>query len=390
MRILVVVPWAPSPIRPRSLGLIKHLAENHNVSVVGAAWSDEDVRELRSLPVDRVTAVKLARLGAIWRCFLALFSRRSLQQSYVDSTSLRRALRDESERFQPDIAYFNVIRSAQFADEVDGIPSVLDLDEFRSAYYDLLSSNSRNLLWKIIGGVEATRMRRAEQKVLRDFDRILVSSPTDVAADHVKTRLVRSPHALQVPAPAQAVERTPGSLIFVGRQSYRANSEAVLWFVQNVYPRVLQNVPHAHLSIVGDSPPPDILKLSGPNISVTGRVDDLSGYYSSASASIVPVRMATGVQMKLIESMTLGAPVVATPIVAHGAGIDEGHCHIAETIDEWVDSVTDLLVSSESRDRLSANALAWAQNNYSFEAISSSLDQVLAELATNRDQETLT
>lgn len=389
MKILVVVPWAPSPIRPRSLGLIRHLAENHTVSVVGATWSDEDVQDLRSLPVDRVTAVKLTKVGAILRCFLALFTRRSLQQSYVDANSMRNAIRLETAKFQPDIVYFNVIRTAQFIDEVDGLPSVIDLDEFRSTYYDLLSAKSRNFAWKFIGRAEAARMRHAEQKVLKDFDRVLVSSPTDVAKEPHKTRLVRSPHALADNVETHVVRRTPGSLIFVGRQSYRANSEAILWFVENVYPRVLEKVPYAHLSIVGDSPPADILKLSGPHISVTGRVDDLSGYYTTACASIIPVKMATGVQMKLIESMTLGAPVVATPIVAHGAGIDEGLCHIAETIDEWVDSVTDLLLGSESRDRLSANASAWVESTYSLEAITSSLDQVLAEIAIDRDQESL-
>jgi glycosyltransferase involved in cell wall biosynthesis len=389
MKILVVVPWAPSAIRPRSLGLISQLARQHSVSVVGAVWSEEDEADLKAMGVEHVASVRLTKIGAAWRCFLALFSRGSLQQAYVDAPSLRRAIRREAERFKPDLAYFNVIRSAQFVNEVGDVPSVLDLDEFRSAYYGLLAQNSRNILWRLIARAEGIRMQGAERRALDDFSRVIVSSPTDLRTDQPHVRLVRSPHALHTD-PAPIVNKLdPGSIVFVGRQSYRANAEAVLWFVNKVLPRVLLRVPFAHLTIVGDAPPPRVLKLAGPRIAVTGRVDDLTAFYTSAAVSVIPVRMATGVQMKLIESMALGAPVVATPIVARGAGVDESHCHIADTVDEWVDRVVDLLLNAESRDRLTAGASGWVNEAYSAGAISDSLDAVLSGVWDDRGQELL-
>lgn len=386
MKILVVVPWAPSTIRPRSLGLIRHLARNHQVSVVGAAWSAAEEADLLALGAHHVTPIRLTKAGAIWRCFVALFSGRSLQQAFVDAPLLRKAIRRESERFNPDLAYFNVIRSAHFVDEVGDVPAILDLDEFRSAYYKLLATNTSNVLWRVIARAEATRMQRAERQAVGDFAKVIVSSPTDLRHDEPKVRLVRSPHALLPGSSKAAPKRKAGSIVFVGRQSYRANSEAVMWFVKEVLPQVLQKVPFAHLSIVGDAPPAHVLKLAGPHVSVTGRVDDLSAFYRSAAVSVIPVRMATGVQMKLIESMTLGTPVVATPIVAHGAGIDERHCHIAESADDWVERVVDLLLSHGSRERLASSASAWVNETYSFDAIVQSLDDVMAEIYDDHGQ----
>ncbi|MDI3213092.1 glycosyltransferase [Arthrobacter sp. AL12] len=380
MKILVVVPWAPSVTRPRSLGLIKHLAENNEVVVVGAGWSETEIEELLELPVSRVVPVRLRKISAYFRCILGLVLGRSLQQSYVDANKFRRVIRRELAAFQPDLGYLNVIRTAQFVNEFENVPTVIDLDEFRSAYYDLLSITSRNPVWRMIAKIEARRMRRAEVKVLEAFDGILVSSPNDLVDGHYNVSLVRSPHALSGVSPPTPEARIAGSIIFVGRQSYRANSEAVSWFVRQVFPRVVEHIPGAHLTIVGDAPSRSIMQMAGPQISVTGRVESLTGYYSTASVSIIPIRMATGVQMKLIESMALGAPVVATPIVVQGAGVTEAHCMVADTADEWVSSVVEVLLDSQKGLALAKEAARWASSTYSPEAIGASLDLALAEL----------
>lgn len=380
MKILVVTPWAPGVTRPRSLGLIKHLAEHHEVVVIGAAWNAKDVEELRQLPVKLVVPVRLKKPMAYLRCFVGLLKGHSLQQSYVDSRAFRLAMRKTVVEFGPDLGFFNVIRTAQFSNELNDIPLVIDLDEFRSAYYELLSKTSRNPLWRVVAKIEARRMREAEERALTDFDTVIVSSPTDLSERGSKVRLVRSPHTIETHHLREPLAKVGGQIVFVGRQSYRANAEAIKWFVREVMPGVLRRVPSARLSIVGDAPPQSTRQLESPNISVTGRVNDVAAHYASASVSIIPVTMATGVQMKLIESMFMGTPVVATPIVARGAGIDERHCFIAQTADEWATRVVQVLTDEAASRQMSQSAKRWADREYSRNSITRSLDKVLAEV----------
>jgi glycosyltransferase involved in cell wall biosynthesis len=345
--------------------------------VVGAAWSAADVEELKRLPVQRVVPVRLKKSAAYFRCLLGAVKGCSLQQSYVDSNALRRTLREVIGDFKPDLGYFNVIRTAQFHDEFDEVPCVIDLDEFRSAYYDLLAETSANPLWRLIARVESRRMREAEMRALEVFERVLVSSPTDLSKHDSKVRLVRSPHAIEVRRHNNKTSRVEGHIIFVGRQSYRANAEAIIWFAQQVMPEVRKRIPGSRLSIVGDAPPRSIRRLQGSSITVTGRVDDVGAYYASAAVSIIPVTMATGVQMKLIESMVMGTPIVATPIVARGAGIDGRHCYIARSADEWITRLVQVLEDQTVRDQASDAARKWVETEYSMASITSSLDQAI-------------
>jgi glycosyltransferase involved in cell wall biosynthesis len=307
----------------------------------------------------------------------------SLQQSYVNDPALRAAIRVAIDEFKPDIGFFNVIRTAQFLDEFDKIPCFIDLDEFRSNFYALMEKSGRNILWRWIAKLEGSRLRSAEQRALASFRTLLVSSPTDLLPGNDKVRLVRSPHAIQLDPQPLRDTRKPRSIIFVGRQSYRANAEAIAWLVREVLPLVLLRVPDAHVTIVGDAPPKTTYNLCSPNVTVTGRVDELSEYYASAALSVVPVRMATGVQMKLIESMLSGTAVVATPIVAYGAGISSEHCMIADTVQEWADAIVEILLNEEKAARLAKAAQKWAFTNYSTEAIGNALDEAVGHLCQN-------
>lgn len=385
MKIVVVVPWAPSVTRPRSLGLISYLAQHHEVVIVGATWSVSDAEEFNHLPVARTVTVPMKKLGAYWRSLVGLLKGSSLQQSYLDSLKFRHVLRQVVADFQPDLAFFNVIRTAQFSDEVGSIPKIIDLDEFRSSYYELLAETSKNPVWRFIAKIEKKRMREAEARVLRQFDRVIVSSPTDLRFDTPRIRLVRSPHALTPHSIVQGKARRQYSIIFVGRQSYRANAEAISWFVQEVLPGVLLRVPQAHLSIVGDAPPESTLRLQGDHVTVTGRVRDVADYYASATVSVIPVTMATGVQMKLIESMVMGVPVIATPIVARGAGVDSRQCYVASTAAEWVDRVVAALTDQQASLFLAKRASAWVDTEYSADSIYRSLDEAVAGLTTAKE-----
>jgi glycosyltransferase involved in cell wall biosynthesis len=94
----------------------------------------------------------------------------------------------------------------------------------------------------------------------------------------------------------------------------------MLWLASTIWPDVVAVIPEARLCVVGSSPPAEISGLASPSILVTGHVSDevLALLYSSSSACIVPLRFGAGVKGKVLESISLGAPVVTTPTGVQG------------------------------------------------------------------------
>lgn len=384
MKILVVAPWVPTSRRPRSLGLISLLAASHEVHLICIAWSQAEADEAKLIDFAEVQVVMGSKYRGVVGAFMALFSGSSLQQGFVSSTQLGSVLASTLKSFTPDMAYFNVIRSAHLVDHVldPGVTRVLDMDEERSRYYGLLASYARPGLTKLIARIEARAMKRAERVAENNFDRILVSSPQD--SDRYRGgRLVRSPHHMNSSAneldglPPRSIDE----VIFVGRLSYYANVEAIRWFAQNVWPIVISERPTAKLRVVGENPTRAVRRLTSQSIQIVGPVKSVEPHYRRASLSVVPVAYATGAQMKLIESMALGTPAVVTPIVLSGIGASSGeHCESVERDKEaWARQVLALLNNAAEARALGERASFWAQSTYSSQTIGDQLASALKD-----------
>jgi sugar transferase (PEP-CTERM/EpsH1 system associated) len=108
-------------------------------------------------------------------------------------------------------------------------------------------------------------------------------------------------------------------LVFTGAMDYWANVDAVRWFALEVFPQVRQSIPSAQFVIVGARPTRDVLQLASfPGVSVTGAVADVRPYLAHASAAVAPLRIARGVQNKVLEAMAMAIPVLATPAAVEG------------------------------------------------------------------------
>ncbi len=388
MKILAIAPWVPTTRRPRARGLLKILAQKHELHLICLAWDDDEAVEAESIDFATVDVVRVSKLRGLAGVAFALFTGASLQQAYVSSNSVRKIIRKRAEEISPDVLYFNVIRSAHLVREVKHLNAlrVLDMDETRSNYYKLISSSSSNYIWRIIAKLECRRMQHAEKLAAEEYDKILVSSPMD-RRDFAATFLVRSPVDASVYSHAEnaIVDAPNGRVVFVGRLSYYANVEAIIWFARKVWPLVVQAKPNAFLDIVGENPSKTIKLLASSTITVHGKVSEVAPFYRSANLSVVPVRYATGAQMKLIESMMIGTPTVVTSIVQRGLGVASGvHTCVPDGNERvWAANIVSLLENRKKSLDLSLEAQAWARQNYSEMAISSALEHAIQTTKTN-------
>jgi sugar transferase (PEP-CTERM/EpsH1 system associated) len=130
-------------------------------------------------------------------------------------------------------------------------------------------------------------------------------------------------------------------IVFTGAMDYWPNVDAVRWFAESVFPRIKAALPHAAFYIVGSQPTETVQQLRrDSDVTVTGRVPDVRPYLKHAACVVAPLRLARGVQNKVLEAMSMARPVVATPQATEGISARIGH-DLLEARDEqmFVDEV---------------------------------------------------
>jgi len=137
--------------------------------------------------------------------------------------------------------------------------------------------------------------------------------------------------------------------VFAGAMDYWPNIHAAIWFAEEIFPKIKQKIHNACFYIVGMNPSDDVLKLveiSG--VYVTGSVDDIRPYIACATISVAPLRIARGIQNKVLEAMAMGKPILATKNALNGIrSFDEFSPVIAETVEEMVEGALTLLNNTE-------------------------------------------
>lgn len=179
--------------------------------------------------------------------------------------------------------------------------------------------------------------------------------------------------------------RSKQTILFVGSMDYHANIDAVAWFAREVWPEIACNHPDIDFTIVGRDPAPEVRALASDRIHVTGTVDDLRPYYTSALAVVVPLRYGGGTRLKILEAMAARVPVLSTRLGAEGIDADDDvHLLLADTSQELTAAVSRLVASPELRVRLSQAARLLVSKFYGWSTIGKQLYEIHAELMQSR------
>jgi sugar transferase (PEP-CTERM/EpsH1 system associated) len=177
----------------------------------------------------------------------------------------------------------------------------------------------------------------------------------------------------------------PDTICFTGRMDYYPNQQAMLEFCRDTLPLIRAVRPTGRLKIVGAEPPRRIRALAGiPGVTVTGTVADVRPHLGMAAVSVAPLRIARGTQNKILESMAMTVPVVATELAARGVDAVPGeHLLTADRPRDCADAILRLLRDRAYRDSLGRAARARVQSHHDWRASMRTLDRIIAEcLAT--------
>jgi glycosyltransferase involved in cell wall biosynthesis len=187
---------------------------------------------------------------------------------------------------------------------------------------------------------EAARTRRWESRVLRRATRILTLNEKDrnlIVQISGRTDVeVRYPTVdecfRQVSRDPSGIERD--TILFWGHMSRMENVDAALWFAGSILPRIQRIRPAARLLIAGAAPAPEVVSLAGGNVEVLGFVEDPVRLFSRVSLGVAPLRLGSGIKIKVIEYLAARIPTVATPVGAEGVR-PSPYLNVAETEEEF-------------------------------------------------------
>ena len=130
-------------------------------------------------------------------------------------------------------------------------------------------------------------------------------------------------------------------ILFVGGFNHKPNEDAVLWFVKEIWPNILREIPDCKFIVAGSNPTEKIRKLASKNIIVTGFVSDnmLDEYYQQCKVCVIPLRFGAGVKGKTIEAIYKKIPIVSTPIGVEGLYDIENYVDATEEPSEFARKV---------------------------------------------------
>jgi len=397
MKVLFLAHRIPFPPNKgdkiRSFNVLRYLAERHEVHV-GCLVDDES--DLRYVPKLRELARNVSferihpRLGRI-AALPGMLRSRALSVTYFHSEKLQTAV-DEVLASQgidaifcscsPMAEYLFRSRYPQRIAASVRIMDLIDVDSQKWAQY----AASRPAWSAWLYRYEARCLARYEARIVHAFDRVLLVSEAEKAQLPSELQLPKVrwiPNGVDLeyfsPAHTSAFPGTGPLLVFTGVMDYWPNVDGVKWFVEKILPRIRASVPDVRFLIVGNRPAAQVRKLAAlPGVTVTGFVEDVRDYVGSADVCVVPLRIARGIQNKLLEAMAMGKAVVSTPQAYEGLRAQSGR-DLLVAADEaaFANATIQLLRDRPSAAVMGRNARLCVERHYAWDRNLSELDDLI-------------
>lgn len=248
----------------------------------------------------------------------------------------------------------------------------------------------QNFLRRAYMRMQWRRMVRYEREQCLRFDHVIAVSEQDATSMRREygvqsVSFVGTGVDTEYFAPGRASEREELKLLFIGSMDWMPNEDGIMWFIESVFPKLREVVKGVTLTIVGRSPGARVLAATrnARDIEATGTVPDIRPYLASASLTVVPLRIGGGTRIKIFEAMAAGVPVVSTRVGAEGLSVVDGtHIAIADTAEEQVAVISQLLRDPESAGRLSGNARALVEREGSWNKVADDFATMLLPRGT--------
>jgi glycosyltransferase involved in cell wall biosynthesis len=395
MRILFLSRWFPVPInngsKLRIYNLLRGLSKHHDITLLSFTDQPEEIlgySEMRSL-CSEVHVVRWQEFNPKSRKsvtgFLSptprfLLDTHSVQMEDLIQNSL------SSKKYELIIA--SELSMAAYYESFKDIPALFDDIEL-GGFYGGSAAKTDFVFSRFRRALTWFKLRTYLSRLMNSFSGGVVVSEQErhfftVNFPKYEKRINVIPNCIAYrdyqDIDAQPV---PNQLIFTGSFRFNANYEAIKWFVQEIFPKILAQLPETKLVVTGDHAGLPI--PSTKNVILTGYVDDIKSLIASSRISIAPLLTGGGTRLKILEAMAIGIPVVTTSKGAEGlAAVSGVHLLIADSSSEFADAVVAVLKDDHLSETLSVNGKNFAKEKYDWQSVMPRFLQYVENISGNK------
>jgi len=385
MKVLFVSERVPYPLidggNLRTYHILKALSAHHQVTLLchlgGTADSDDagglaDFCTVVTVPKPAVSMIKKATSAAC-----ALLGPRPYNLLVGWSEPLEKRYRQLLADGQFDLVHYNHFDAAAFA-LTDPPEARMVLDSHNLVWHIVqrMAESASNPLMGALIRSQAKKMAALEGALSRAMDLVITCSGLDrdgFAKLHPNGHYAVVDNGVDTDyfAPLAEPAERPGQLAFTGAMGYFPNEDGMLYFHREIAPLLNAGQVNYSLSVVGSKPSAAVLAMdNGGNCRVTGFVDDVRPYMAEAEIMIVPLRIAGGTRLKILEAFAMGKAVIATPEGAEGIDALAGKdILIADSPQRFADAVAELLADPKKRREIAKNGRQVALKYYDWQII---------------------
>jgi glycosyltransferase involved in cell wall biosynthesis len=302
--------------------------------------------------------------------------------------SVRRALM--ASKF--DVVVFDFVHATELMPDDLGCASVCFTHNVEAEIFERHAQTTRGTPMGWVWASQAAKMRRYEREAMRRYTRVVAVSERDakmLAVDSGKAEVDVIPTAVDLDffswAPPAAAPAQVPTVAFTGSMDWAANVDGVEFFLGEVWPLVLRQIPNARFVVIGRNPPASLQRLASATqgVELTGFVDDVRPHVRGAQAFVIPLRVGGGTRIKAFEAMAMGCPVVSTAIGIEGLEVEpDRHYLLRDTPAELAQGVIALLTDAGLRQSLSAQARQVVEQRFGHLAAARVFEAICLKAAT--------
>ena len=369
----------------RGFNIVRFLSTRQRVHVIAFADDSRDLKRRNGL------APYTGNRSIIWRskprwlaAVQALAFRRPISLTAFENASVQEAVTNLLARHSIDTIFVFSSQMAQYLPSKPRQKVIMDFVDMDSAKFAAYAKTSSGFT-KWMMQREAQLLLAHEKSVAAKVDASLFVSAQEAALFCERTGAKRV-HVVEngidtvffdPSAAFKRIETTGALIVFTGQMDYRPNIEAVTWFVDTILPHIRVAHPTARFAIVGRNPTDAVKALARqPGVIVTGEVADVRGWLAAAAVVVAPLKLARGVQNKVLEAMAMARPVVASTAAAEG--IDHADTIMTGgTVGEIAEEVNRLLADPVKAAALGAAGREQVIARYGWDARLAVLDGIM-------------
>lgn len=407
LRVAVLDEELPFPTtsgkRIRTFNLLSRLAERHRVTVLchrnpdrsEAAAADDAFRKLgiETVIVDRTIPSKS---GPVFYARLAgnLLSPLPYSVATHSSPALADAVRRHAAKHRVDVWHCEWTPYAQVLRDAFG-------SRLASARWSVMAHNVESLIWRRYVETETNAMKRwYVRRQLHKFEKFeqwaYTSASAAIAVSDDDATLMQERFGVNEVAvvengvdtayfrPQRDVDRDPARLLFLGSLDWRPNQDAVRLLLNDIFPKVRRQLPHATLALVGRHPP-DWLRsqAAAPGVELYPNVPDVRPFLARCTLLAVPLRIGGGSRLKILEALATGTPVVSTRIGAEGLHLKPGRdLIVTDGIDDMADAIVRGIRHPYELEDTAERGRRVVLDQYDWAPLAEKLDEVWWTVAT--------